>query len=300
MAAIRSNADLCSWIAPSLPKERKISVERKVLATLWYLGSTETFRIIGDRFNMSKGSMHRVLHTVCSALVGQQQQCIKWPDVTQMECSAQEFQEKCGFPDVIGVIDATDIHIPDPNEKRCSYVNGTGNTSIQLQVVCNQRLLFLDVYTGWPGSVHDAQVFCSSTLGRKLDRNGLPRRFHLLGDSAYPLTNYLMVPFRDNGHLSTVQRKFNEALLSTHVEVERAIGLLKGKFHRLRYLEMLAVDMMPVIILAACVLHNFIITSSGIDEGDIEQVQRRQQEDYQEQPAISAQAKRMTIAYQLA
>lgn len=86
--------DLCSWIAPSLPKERKISVERKVLATLWYLGSTETFRIIGDRFNMSKGSMHRVLHTVCSALVGQQQQCIKWPDVTQMECSAQEFQEK--------------------------------------------------------------------------------------------------------------------------------------------------------------------------------------------------------------
>jgi len=41
----------------------------------------------------------------------------------------------------------------------------------------------VDVYAGWPGSVHDARVWRNSPLSRILP--SLPPDLHLLGDSAY-------------------------------------------------------------------------------------------------------------------
>lgn len=52
--------------------------------------------------------------------------------------------------------------------------------------------------------------------------------------------------------------------------MERAIGLLKGKFRRLKKLDMVSVRDIPFIIFACCVLHNFIILRKGVDEDDIE------------------------------
>jgi len=50
--------------------------------------------------------------------------------------------------------------------------------------------------------------------------------------------------------------------------VERALGLLKGRWRRLKCLEMEAVEEIPSVVSAGCVLHNFCLLA---DEGDIEQ-----------------------------
>ena len=50
---------------------------------------------------------------------------------------------------------------------------------------------------------------------------------HVLDDSKYPLSSHLLVPYMDNGHLDTVQKKFNNFQSSTRVHVERAIDVLK-------------------------------------------------------------------------
>jgi len=144
-----------------------------------------------------------------------------------------------------------------------------------LQVVCDSNLLFLDVTTGNPGSVHDARVFRNSDLKTLLesDDRRLPSEYHLLGDSAYPLKDYLLVPFRDNGHLSRIEITYNRAHSQTRVDVERAIGLLKGKFRRLKDLDMVNVMDTPFLIFASCVLHNFIILQSGVDTDDIDFVE---------------------------
>ena len=143
---------------------------------------------------------------------------------------------------------------------------------VLLQVVCDKNLRFLDVTTGNPGSVHDARVFRNCDLKSLLesDEGNLPPQYYLLGDSAYPITDYLLPPFRDNGHLSATQKRFNHAHSSTRVEVERAIGLLKGKFRRLKFLDMIQMLDIPHVIFAACVLHNFLLIQNGIDEEDIE------------------------------
>ncbi|KAB0805296.1 hypothetical protein PPYR_02266 [Photinus pyralis] len=82
---------------------------------------------------------------------------------------------------------------------------------------------------------------------------------HLLGDAAYPLLDNLLKPYRDNGHLTEVQIRFNEVMSSIRSMIERCFGLLKGKWRRLKYLDMSLADKLPQVILAACILHNFIL-----------------------------------------
>jgi len=67
------------------------------------------------------------------------------------------------------------------------------------------------------------------------------------------------VPFRDNGLLDNRKKKFNKALSSARVAIERSFGLLKGRFRRLKFLDMRRVDLIPQVIIACCVLHNICI-----------------------------------------
>ena len=39
------------------------------------------------------------------------------------------------------------------------------------QLVCDDNLLIRNINTGWPGSVHDARVFRTSSLGMDLRRD---------------------------------------------------------------------------------------------------------------------------------
>ncbi|KAG0713799.1 hypothetical protein GWK47_015394 [Chionoecetes opilio] len=52
--------ELCRLLAPHLTT-RILPVNKKVLATLWLLGNQESFRGVGDRFDLSKSSLHKVL-----------------------------------------------------------------------------------------------------------------------------------------------------------------------------------------------------------------------------------------------
>ena len=122
------------------------------------------------------------------------------------------------MPGVIGAIDGTHIKIPGPSEHRDAYISRKGVPSMQLQVVCDKNMQFLDVYTGWPGSVHDSRVFNNSPLKTRLE--ALPPQFHLIGDSVYALNQYLLVPFRDNGHLTTLEKNFIKVHSSTRVKLK--------------------------------------------------------------------------------
>ena len=168
--------------------------------------------------------------------------------------------------------------------------------------MCDKDLRFLHVTTGNVGSVHDSRVFRTSDLKVLLESDGgrLPNNYHLLGDSAYALQDYLMVPFRDNGHLTRIEKEFNKAHARTRVEVERSIGLLKGKFRRLKDLDMLNTRDMPHVIFASCVVHNFIIQENGADEDDIVMSSSDEEDEADTENAMAACDKRMSIAHMLA
>ena len=72
--------------------------------------------------------------------------------------------EQGGFPDVVGLIDGTHISIRAPIEEPDAYINRKKFHSINLQVICDENMVFIDMLTGWPGSVHDSRVLRNSVV----------------------------------------------------------------------------------------------------------------------------------------
>jgi hypothetical protein len=124
---------------------------------------------------------------------------VRWPDRWEYRNIAEGFAKRAGFPGVIGAVNETYIKIPGPSEFRDSYICRKGWPAFHLQGVCDSKLRFLDVYCAYPGSVHDSRVFRNCPLSDKLQTEGTGQ-CHLLGDSSYSLSPYLLVPFRENGH----------------------------------------------------------------------------------------------------
>lgn len=188
----------------------------------------------------------------------------------------QDFQDRShGIPGVIGVIDGCHIQIIQPHNNPTDYYNRKGFHSIILQGVCDNKRRFIDVHIGVPGRAHDARVFRNSPLFQNIMyHNLIPERNHLIGDSAYPLNKFVMVPYKDNGHLTYEQIRYNQRLSSIRSTIERAFGLLKGKFRKLKYLEMNNLDLINYAIASACILHNFILMEEGnyndIDDEEID------------------------------
>ncbi|CAG7826961.1 unnamed protein product [Allacma fusca] len=91
---------------------------------------------------------------------------------------------------------------------------------------------FIDVFVGWPGSSHDAHVWNNSPFFQLIAAEGgnnpmFPADCHLIGDSAYPLSGVLLTPYRNNGHLTAIQKRYNMLLSSSRTLIEQAFGLLK-------------------------------------------------------------------------
>ena len=81
------------------------------------------------------------------------------------------------------------------------------------QAVADWKYCFMDVVIKWPGSMHDARIFSTSSLNEKF-RNGHippcpsvlvdgedPVPVCILGDTAYPLLPFLMKEFSNGGKM---------------------------------------------------------------------------------------------------
>lgn len=137
--------------------------------------------------------------------------------------------------------------------------------------MCDHRYLFTDCYAGEAGSIHDACLFRRSDLASDIldGTNEFPFDSHLIGDGAYTLTTKLLVPFRNNGHLSDRQKNFNICLSSSRATIEQAFALLKGRFRRMKYLETTRMDLACLLIMGACILHNICILEGDNIPGDV-------------------------------
>ena len=65
---------------------------------------------------------------------------------------------------MVGLIDGTHISIRAPIEEPDAYINRKKFHSINVQVICDENMVFIDMLTGWPGSVHDSRVLRNSVV----------------------------------------------------------------------------------------------------------------------------------------
>ena len=245
-----------------------VSVEKRVAITLWCLATPAEYRTVAHLFGVARSTVCEIVHETCNAIVA----ClmgmyIKFPSGDQLDKVVDGFFTQWGVPNCVGAIDGSHIPIAAPAGNHTDYYNRKGHYSIILQGLVDANYCFLDVYIGWPGSVHDARVFAHSPLYMRItEGNSLPHktlRIHgvdvplfIIGDSAYPLNTWLMKPFPHNGVLTHEQKTYNYRLSRARIVVENAFGRLKARWRRLMKRNDMQIHHIPNVIAAACILHN--------------------------------------------
>ena len=181
-----------------------------------------------------------------------------------MEHVIDGFNTKWDMVQCAGAIDGSHIPVRPPLLNHTDFYNWKGWYSIIVQAVVNHEYLFRDINVGWPGSVHDARVFVNSQLYNRIQNNkildsssidisGTKILPFLVGDSAYPLSSWLMKPFPHHGNLTDKQRTFNYRLSRARIVSENAFECLKARWRWL----MKQNDMdVHNIVAACCILHN--------------------------------------------
>lgn len=197
---------------------------------------------------------------------------IKFPETTiEKEFSASIFYELSHFKDVIGCIDGTYIPISTPAHKiKSTYTNRHHQTSLTVQAICDADKRFIDVFTGTPGKIHDARVFKLSPISNTLQRI-CEGRFHILGDGAYEIREWLLTPYRNYETLGQLKKKYNDKFCVTRVVIENAFGMLKKRFIQLMRIDMRDVNRITKFIMSCCVLHNICVDQRDEMELDPEE-----------------------------
>lgn len=113
------------------------------------------------------------------------------------------------------------------------------------------------------------------------DSDKFPNDSHILGDATYTIHKHLMTPYHDNGHLTDRQKNYNFCHSSARMSIERAFGLLKGRFRSLlSLLDMEHVDLISEFIIACCILHNIYFLQNDdfpIIESDVFETDNNEQ-----------------------
>ncbi|KAJ8930398.1 hypothetical protein NQ314_016793 [Rhamnusium bicolor] len=179
------------------------------------------------------------------------------------------FHRIYGMPGIIGCIDCTHIAIVppktnDPVYPERIYANRKNYHSLNVQLVCDERMKILHVNLRFPGSSHDSHIWNNSNI------EPVPRNIHergnggyfLLGDSGYPLRPWLLTPVANAE--TEEEEAYNEVHRRARSTIERCNGLLKMRFRFLLKHRVLhyAPNKVSKIINACVLLHNMCIDNN--------------------------------------
>ncbi|KAK6176001.1 hypothetical protein SNE40_014371 [Patella caerulea] len=85
-----------------------------------------------------------------------------------------------------------------------------------------------------------------------------------------------MTPFKDNGALTKLEKGYNFYHSSTRMKIEKAFAYLKGRFRRLKYIDMHDPQRLVEFITRCFVMHNICLLNSDtveeyLNDGEIEE-----------------------------
>jgi hypothetical protein len=246
---------------PQAPVELQLSI------FLRRIGSKDEIFGICSRYGISEGTVYLYCKRVMIAIFSLKHELVKWPTGELRKLVHLEFNKIGGFNNVIGAIDGTHIILENaPLKQPEIYWNRKKKYSIQCQAIVDHRGIFTDYEIGWPGSVHDAKVYRNSFFYQNVSTL-IEGWDYLLGDSAYPLSSFLIKPF--NNPENYLQTQFNVIHSLHRVVVENAFGRLKNRFGSLKGLNVKKISTAIQLTECCIILHNFLeMNNDNWDELD--------------------------------
>lgn len=247
----------------------EIGAAAQLLLTIRFYATGQFYIATGDFGGIHKTTAGRIISRVTNALVTLRPRLIRFPDDEEGKNQIKAgFYGLAQFPNVIGAIDGTHIPIQSRGGPQAEvFRNRKGYFSLNVQVICDSQNRILDIVSRWPGSAHDSHMFRNSSIRHRFE-NGEFNGSVLLGDSAYPLSNYLMTPIPNPN--APAEHLYNRSHLSTRTIVERTIGIWKRRFAVLFTKLRCNLVLVQRIILATAVLHNVAVNNRD-DIADVNQ-----------------------------
>jgi hypothetical protein len=237
-------------------------VQQVCIALNFYAGGHFT-RIAGLCGGVSQKAAWVAIERVTNQLCLLKDQYIHMPTDQEMQETATRLEAKFHLPrfafgidGVVMIFDGAPREIPAGTVKQ-DYWNRKMRWAINVQVIGNDRHLIYDINVDWQGCTHDARIWKNSSAKRVIERQ---RRYLLAGDSAYPISENLMTPYRTAEALANPRRRlFNKRLSGLRtVCTENIFGILKRRWPRLTELRCKHLRARRIIV-AIAILHNIAI-----------------------------------------
>ncbi|KAL0809470.1 hypothetical protein ABMA28_011640 [Loxostege sticticalis] len=233
---------------------------------------------------MAQQTVSRCLRDVTNALNSPSimRKYIKFPqNEAERNVIKRQFYEKYRLPGVVGCIDCTHVAIVRPTENEERFFNRKHYHSLNVQAICDVHRNILNVDASYGGATHDSFIWSHHEIKAHLESLQNEETLYLLGDSGYPLREYMMTPI-DSAVEDSPEGRYNTIQKRARSTIERTFGVLKGRWRcllaarELHYAPFAA----GKIVIACCVLHNLCnragLEAPSLTEEDLELERSRQ------------------------
>ncbi|KAG7177258.1 putative nuclease HARBI1 [Homarus americanus] len=273
---------LLSLVTPMIEKQdtcmrRAITPHERLSATLRFLASGQSYEDLKSSVAISSSALSQIIPETCLAIWNTlKKDFMKFPDSEdEWKQIANEYHEKWNFPNCLGAVGGKHVAIVPPNGAGSDYFNYRGSHSLVLMAIVNAKYEFIMCDFGTNGHVPDGGVMENTAFYRRLCDNNLkipPGRkpknsmsvlpFVFVGDEAFALRKDFMSPF-SQGELTHDRRVFNYRVSRAHHVVENVFGIMSSRFKIFTKPINLNLENIDVVVLACCILHNYLQRSVG-------------------------------------
>ncbi|XP_073509699.1 uncharacterized protein [Phyllobates terribilis] len=266
---------LLSLMSPDLDFQdtvmrRAISAEERLLITLRFLATGESYTSLHLQFRVGKSTISRIVRCTCT-VIWQKLQPIVMPSPTEETWLqvAAGFQTVANFPNCIGAVDGKHVRVQQPPRSGSRFFNYKKFFSVVLMAVADAHFKFVAIDVGAYGSTGDSRVFRSSQIGLQILQDGVtlpaprplpgsthPVPFVMVSDEAFPLQTNLLRPYPRRA-LNARRRIFNYRLSRARRYVECTFGIMCSQWRIFHTAIQLDTETVDTVIKACCVLHNY-------------------------------------------
>jgi len=251
---------------------RLLSVEKQVAIAMRRLASGDSQVSVGAAFGVGQSTVSQVTWRFIESMEERAQYHLTWPGQERIEEIKATLEAVYGLPNCCGAVDATHIIMTLPAvESSEDWCDPAKNYSMFLQGIVDDEMRFIDIVTGWPGSMTFSRLMKCSGFFKlceagnrlngpvKVSAENAEIREYIAGDSCYPLLPWLMTPY-EGKNLSVPMLNFNARQKAAGLLGTNALTRLKGSW-RILHKVMWRPDKnkLPSIILVCCLLHNILI-----------------------------------------
>lgn len=236
-------------------------------AALFRLAHSASYKAVGNRFGIDSATACLVFHTVCKAIID------NLAHLFELKTDINRIVVGFGWislPNCCGVLGFDRFRVEGDLFGEDGFV--------MVQALVDSEGRFLDVSAGWPSNVKPESILRQSEFYSRVEeskelldgpafelKDGNSVRQYVLGESCLPVLPWLITPFAETDDMDASSKAFNTVHKDALKLVATAFGRLRDQWQLLKKeWKEGCVEALPFVIVACCLLHNFLIKCSEV------------------------------------